>query len=643
MPISYPLFCTLGCDRKHEDEIDPDEISKSFVLRVMAARSPNVRKRANATKCPLSAPPKPSRPRVSKLAVLSSISRKLMDGKEKVAAPVHPVKATPNVEVKKLAMASNAMTTPGNKKSVLKPDLFCSVRNTKEATNSKQSTKAIAKALTFHSPTKVVKKQTSLELAESIKHISVGMKRLDISGQRKNILGHEKITLPRGASNKKMGTREVKSRVYDSLRSQSHKDKENIPSTCLKKKGFSTELKRIAEPKSHDVSSGDSSDMEVDSNHGSLEESSVEVTASELFEVPVVQAGSDELTKELTLHVEKLVPSLEETIQNETTCIEGVLAANDKEGSLKVSEKTSIKIVQEGAHSRGVLDANDQQGSHEISILNYNRERHQASENDEKENASHQENNRVNPEGKIIGKQGIKGKILKATQKDKSLKEKAADPRSIEGGKYTKLRATNPKPFRLRTDERGVLKETNLEKKLLRPLEESSSTPGLTAGNLQARKHQNLLKRNENVPEQCEDNKQSGAKIDTAQQPKFRSKQQRTTVITSLRQSRESIKRAKLLLLKQPQRSASNRKPVVPSMTQKDPEENSHKQKMESTKNETHLGIIKTASPGIPRSLSRGRRPPTVPKEPNFHKVHVPKSCAQKSTQAACDPLNTKS
>ena len=41
------------------------------------------------------------------------------------------------------------------------------------------------------------------------------------------------------------------------------------------------------------------------------------------------------------------------------------------------------------------------------------------------------------------------------------------------------------------------------------------------------------------------------------------------------------------------------------------------------------------ASPGTKastqtRSLSRGRRPLTIPKEPNFHSIHVPKSCTRK-------------
>ncbi|KAJ6310342.1 hypothetical protein OIU76_015133 [Salix suchowensis] len=39
-------FCLrAGCDQKHEEEMDSEAIYKKFVLRVMAARSPNIRLR----------------------------------------------------------------------------------------------------------------------------------------------------------------------------------------------------------------------------------------------------------------------------------------------------------------------------------------------------------------------------------------------------------------------------------------------------------------------------------------------------------------------------------------------------------------------------------------------------------------------
>lgn len=336
----------------------------------------------SATKCPLSAPPKPSRPRVSRLAVLSSISKKLIDGKER-AKPVCPVTSTPRPKVKKPALASNAMTTPGNKKSVLKPELFRSVRNPKETTVPVQSAKVIAKALTFQSPKKGAKKKESSELDESIKKISAGMKKLDITGQRKNMLGYENRKLPSDASKKRLGAREVKSRVYDSLKSQSHKVKANGPSKCMKTKGISTELAKCVDPVRHDVSSGDSSDMEVDSHHGSLEETYAAVaTKSELLEVPIVQAGLDELTTELTLYVEKLVPSLEETIQEINACNGDVLAANHKEGSHEVSKNAATQNVHDNACNEDVITANDKEGSHEVSG------------NDDKENLSVRNDNR---------------------------------------------------------------------------------------------------------------------------------------------------------------------------------------------------------------------------------------------------------
>lgn len=311
----------------------------------------------SATKCPLSAPPKPSRPRVSRLAVLSSISKKLMDGKE--TKRVHPIAATPNPKAKKPAPTSKAMTTLGNKKSVLKPELFRSVRKPKETAVPVQSTKVVAKALIFQSPKKVVRKKTSSELDESVRKICAGMKKLEITGQRKNILGYENRALHLDASKKRLGVREVKSRVFDSLRSQNHKDKENGPSRCIKKKGMKAELATCVEPARHDASSGDSSDMEVDSHRGSIEESSVAVAAkSDLFEVPVVHAGLDELTKEITLPVEKLVPSLEEKtsqnlLDNEVSENDDSATTHDKEGSHEVSEnddKENFSVINDSRY-----------------------------------------------------------------------------------------------------------------------------------------------------------------------------------------------------------------------------------------------------------------------------------------------------
>ncbi|XP_031380040.1 uncharacterized protein LOC116195186 isoform X2 [Punica granatum] len=592
-------FCSrVGCDQKHDDEMDPDEIYKKFVLRVMAARSPNVRlrkaltrKSTNATKCPFSAPPKPSRPRISRLAVLSSISKKLVDGKERTK-PIGPITATPNPKTKKIPAVSNALTTPGNKKKrVLKPELFWSVRKPKENTVPLQSGKVVAKALTFQSPKKTVRKKTSSELDASVRKICAGITKLEITGQRKNIFGNENRMLPSDPPKKKLGAREVKSRVYDSLRSQKHKHNENGPSRCMKKKGIETKHMAGVRSATHDGSS------------------------------------------------ETLVPS---------------------------SEKDATENVLDSARDDGAVSATDKEGSHEVSenddkenvsALNRNREQNEVPENDNMENASGPDNNRDPSESTMLGKQDTDGKIQKASQKVvQTLKENSANARSAHGGKYVKPRPTNPKPFRLRTDERGILKEANLEKKLLAPLKETSTTvSGFSGGNPLVKKHQNPQKRNGNVPGQSEDEsscQQNKVKIQQ-DRPRIRSKlsavsgtlqrvgaqkQQRTPIITSQTQSRESIRRAKLLFLKQQsQRVVSKKKAMVSPMTcelrsTKGTSGKCMKPKKESKQNENAAkSTIKAATPARSRLMSCPRRPLTIPKEPNFHAVHVPKSCAQKS------------
>ncbi|KAG6409029.1 hypothetical protein SASPL_132058 [Salvia splendens] len=129
--------------------------SLSVLLKqVMAARSPNVRLRKaldrNAsrtpTKCPLSAPPKSSKPRLSRMAVISSMSKKMDEGRKRSVQ--HPKRI--NVEVPKSRM--------------------------------------VAKALVFRSPKKAIKVRTSVELRTPVSKLCQGMNRLEISSQRRKPL-----------------------------------------------------------------------------------------------------------------------------------------------------------------------------------------------------------------------------------------------------------------------------------------------------------------------------------------------------------------------------------------------------------------------------------------------------------------------
>ncbi|PRQ22108.1 hypothetical protein RchiOBHm_Chr6g0246631 [Rosa chinensis] len=104
----------------------------------MAARSPNVRlrkapnRKSPSLKCPLTAPAKSSKPRVSRLALISSISHKIVDAKDKAKPFPSKITATiPNVKAKQPSTVAKALTTPRIRKPISNPDTFRSVRNPK--------------------------------------------------------------------------------------------------------------------------------------------------------------------------------------------------------------------------------------------------------------------------------------------------------------------------------------------------------------------------------------------------------------------------------------------------------------------------------------------------------------------------------
>ncbi|KAF3323934.1 hypothetical protein FCM35_KLT11401 [Carex littledalei] len=88
-PEDRSWFChKIGCDLNHE-QIDPEALNKSFMLRVLAARSPNVRlhkslKRSNGrlnANCPHSAPAKQPRSRLVRLSTATEVPEKLANSK----------------------------------------------------------------------------------------------------------------------------------------------------------------------------------------------------------------------------------------------------------------------------------------------------------------------------------------------------------------------------------------------------------------------------------------------------------------------------------------------------------------------------------------------------------------------------------
>lgn len=228
-------------------------------------------------KCPLTAPAKSSKSRVSRLALISSISHKLVDAKDK-ARPFHTKisATTPNVKAKQPSSVAKALTTPRNRKPISNPDTFRSVRNPKPKNAVVPKNRVVAKALVFHSPNKTMKTM-GLECGSNVGKLCVAMKKLEITSGKKHVLGYNK-PLPLDTPRKKLRGREVKSRVFESLHSNKDKGHE---AKSMKRKNMEKDLKQCCDPVPYEGVDNDSSDMEVDekSRKGSLEGFSKSVTS----------------------------------------------------------------------------------------------------------------------------------------------------------------------------------------------------------------------------------------------------------------------------------------------------------------------------------------------------------------------------
>lgn len=134
-------------------------------------------------------------------------------------------------------------------------------------------TRVIAKALVFHSPKKTCRTKASLELKTPLGKLCAAMSKLEIASAKKQKIGCNRPLPLDTTTRKKFRGREVKSRVYDSLHSNTQKAEEAKPLKNLKRKKKDKDLKQSCGLVSHEGDENDSSDMEVDhrSRHDSLE------------------------------------------------------------------------------------------------------------------------------------------------------------------------------------------------------------------------------------------------------------------------------------------------------------------------------------------------------------------------------------
>ncbi|OVA14576.1 hypothetical protein BVC80_1811g43 [Macleaya cordata] len=696
-------FCLrVGCDLKHEEDMDPETLYKNFVLRVMAARSPNLRFRKTLSKqapsakmkCPLSAPAKSSKRRLSRLTVITSLSQKLADAKVKVH-PLCKLNLTPKGKATKFSIAAKALTTPRYKKCLPNQDPFRSVQNPKTNVSMPRN-RVVAKALVFDSPKKTQRRKTSLEGQTPVTEICSEMKKLEINSQTNQSCKTLKSTA-RGPSKRPIASVPLKSKLSNQNSkkrvevSRDHKDQEAKSLRRLKRKSKGS-LRKSLHIVPQEGSVNDFSDMEIDekSRNCSLDVCSVLGDSKSNEEhLIVVEENLDAIDAKQEEHLSSPEAFLnEDNRQAVSTDVARTVSSSEKDLVEKDPHKFPTSDIgkeesegnehEENVKSNVELEELDlkEKDVRMFGPSNRDGDEREAIQSDDKENASTSEDNRelnINDENSqrnisqnenSENRQKVNGPVGKSC---KGVCTVTANGCSLRG-KYMKTKPTNPKPFRLRTDERGILREAKLEKRLLlAPLREITPASKVSDGDLQ-RRHENEIERNEKSHGQFrhESNSQEGNQTDTDKRTKkiqhrqVKSKYLNTsncatepkmTTATIQRRKKveggedkvaktmESRTTTKSQLLREqlvrPQRVAGTRDPKLSRISLGRlsiiKEISSAVLRPKEAKQEKG-GITATTNPAG-RSTSRGRRPTTVPKEPNFHRIHTPKSCTKTPTK----------
>ncbi|XP_042520891.1 uncharacterized protein LOC122094216 isoform X2 [Macadamia integrifolia] len=669
LPDDRSWFCLrVGCDQKHEEDMDPDALYRSFVLRVMAARSPNIKLQKAMSriaphaniKCPQSAPAKSSKNRISRITAITLASQKMADKPIK-SHPISRLNSASNAKAKQSSVAAKALTTPRPKRCLPGPDPLRSVQNPKTSVSLTKN-RVVSKALIFHTPKKNERVKTSLHSHNPVTELCEQVKKLEINKQKQ---GRSRVVSSRYNNSNNVPTsntskahlrpRKLRIQAEVSFISQGSKDgKVAKSSRCLKSKTKSN-LPICNQSLSHERIDDDNSDMEIDgkSRDGSLEASSGSGSS-----------GNDEKTgHDKPLMIVKALENLGATsTQDEKTPIgENPLASSSnvadlistsEDGGSNYEEKKDLEVGFPKHQTPNVAG-----------VENY------TTGSDDKENALLSDDNREininNSHSKM--KTLSKHEAHERSQKViRELSKRDCSTAAATAQKYKKTKPTNPKPFRLRTDERGILKEANLDRRLhlLAPSKENPAVQRLSTGRLQ-RRHLTETQKTEKSHEGNQT--ESGKRVKKLKNVYLKTPKcaTETKVVSTIQKSQKTLKlmtpqwddgkeragkKAECSLKKakspfprpqlvKPQRMASASKATVPLASTS----------QLSTKKETSSAISRPRDVVEPtdngntntiskvkaiRSCSRGKRPATIPKEPNFQSIHVPKSCTKKLSQA---------
>lgn len=186
-------FCLrVGCDQAHE-HVDPEALHRSFVMRVMAARSPNVRlqkgiSRRNHSsmlpKCPHSAPAKPPRTRMTRLSMAAEAAGKAARARlndHRIRGLRDSPVRTKAARVEPSSGRKKALTTPRSK-AVLRPrqEPFLSAKHQKEPVAAAEMKGNVVKALFMSTPKKETPAKKS-QVPPPVAEVCSKMKKLNLA------------------------------------------------------------------------------------------------------------------------------------------------------------------------------------------------------------------------------------------------------------------------------------------------------------------------------------------------------------------------------------------------------------------------------------------------------------------------------
>ncbi|KAF9601491.1 hypothetical protein IFM89_020258 [Coptis chinensis] len=715
--MSFFFICRLlRCDQNHED-VDPDALYKSFVLRVMAARSPNLRLRKALTrqvpsqymKCPNSAPAKPSKPRVCRFTAMTRVSQKMVDVKVKVR-PISKVNLTPNAKPKDYSAAGKALTTPRVKKCIPSSDPFRSVQNPK-TTDAMTKSKVVAKTLVFTTPKKNERQKPSLESEIPMTEICDGMKKLEINSQRKKLSQNSgkplkctgsrpnKSVTASGLSTSKLNSQKAKGRVKDSVDVKTKGDKPLRP----KKSKSTNNAQKLSCQRTHSIANSDM-EIEVELRNGSFDFCTASGTSRSN------EGNRNEVQSEIVMTVagvmitaqEEHLPALETSLIGENV---QTVSNNDNEslsssygkdppefqssnlggGSLQpqvLNEVGDIDGVKGDEEHRRGLEVKVSEVSEDVLVPRTSNGAGFEGESihvDDKENALASDDNRISS----LNSDSSQRNVLQHVDQENQKKVNGAHGKGLKGnstvatsgslgGKYKKAKPTNPKPFRLRTDERGILREANLERRhLSAPLKETKHVLRNPDESTQ-RKHTNERKvvshgqHRQEITSQESNQSELDKRRQKIQPHQTRPAYLKTSklVVEPKTASSSTLRKKKLECMEK----ATERRECQPTKSQMLRQQPIRPKRGTGLKKTTlsfvasrRLSVIKetmstisrpratksrskdTSSAAVSsagRSSSQGKRPVTIPKEPNFHKIHTPKSCtktvAEVTTPKSC-------